>query len=810
MRRFFALLTFGALAFSLLASAGLMQVEAGAQKRPVPSLGTSVVISEFRTRGPSGENDEFIELFNPTHFAVDISGWKIWASDNVGLTSVIYVFPASTLIQPGQHRLIINSSGYTGSVLADSDIFPSSYASDITDTGGIALSLPNDTIVNQVGMGLGSTYKEDIVINPLLGNINQSYSRVYLYGCQDNDNNSIDFVLINPSTPQNSSSIFNVCPLWERLILINEVAWGGTQADDTLAQWIELHNPSLTEPIILNGLYLQSPGKDRIPLSGSIPPGGYYLIERNQSDTNVPANLVYAFPFLNVSGDSLYLYSDTNDLVDSANSDGGLWPAGNRFAFYHSMERRSNEPDTDPAWLTFNGTPFALDRLGNLINGSPGAANIGGAISTPTFTPTATFTPTITLTPTPTFTRTLTSTPSALRSIVINEVAWMGTLASDTDEWIELYNPGTVPIDITGWTLTASTTFSVTLNGTIPAGSYFLLERTDDDTIKDIEADQIFTGSLTNTGMILQLKSSPSSIVDTANGNGGVWPAGNSNADKRCSMERRGASFADSDTAWITNTGVLKNGTDSADGLICGTPRNVNWAYFVTPTPSPAKSTTPTRTPTKTRTPTRIPAAKISQIIINEFLPHSRSDWNNDGSIDSGDEFIELMNVGNVSMSIQGWKLDDQNGDSSPYTIEGVTLEPGARQVFFASQTGLLLSNRSDSVRLFMANGTVSDAFTYTTVPIPDQTWCRLPDGKAKWVFGCQPTLSQINKQAETVYRGEMNQPIICESPNLPVSIYLAECMPSGLESWSRRLWDDLQPVFRVLVERHGQEYWIE
>jgi hypothetical protein len=246
---------------------------------------------------------------------------------------------------------------------------------------------------------------------------------------------------------------------------------------------------------------------------------------------------------------------------------------------------------------------------------------------------------------------------------------------------------------------------------------------------------------------------------------------------------------------------------DAADNDICGTPNDRNWAYDVTPTPSPVG---PTRTPTKTRTPTRIPAAIISQIIINEFLPHSRSDWNNDGVIDSGDEFIELTNVGNASGNLEGWRLDDQDGDSSPYTLGDINLAPGARVIFFASETGLLLSNRSDSVRVFKANGVISDAFTYTTVPIPDQTWCRLPDGKPTWIFGCQPTLSQINQPAETIYRGEVDMPAICESPDLPVSIYLAECVPSGLESWSRRLWDDLQPVFRVLVERHGQEYWIE
>jgi hypothetical protein len=806
LRRLLALAAFGSLAFSLLTAPGLQRAEAGAPQRSNQALGTSVVISEFRTRGPLGDNDEFIKIFNSTQVAVDISGWKIWISDNVGVTSVLYTFPASTLIQPGQYRLIINSLGYSGSFLADSDISPNNYSSDITDTGGIAISQPNDLIIDQVGMNLGSAYKEGSVINPLLGNSDQSYSRNYLYGCQDNNNNSTDFVLITPSTPQNSSSSFNVCPLWDRLVLINEVAWGGTQADDTLAQWIELYNPQST-PINLNNWYLRIPNKGNIPLSGSIPPGGYYLIERNQTDTNVVSDLVYAFPFLDVNGDRLYLHSDTNNQVDSANSNGGPWPAGNRFVDYASMERRTNVADGDTAWITYAGSvanppaPVALDRNLNLINGTPGQPNwstVNNLVQTPSPIPTAT------------------ATPSGLRSIIINEVAWMGTLASADDEWIELYNPGSAPIVITGWKLIAtasasSSSFTITLAGVIGPQSYFLLERSDDQTISNINADQIYTGALSDSLITtLRLTTATNEEIDIANSNRGnkVWVAGNPSEDKRCSMERRsGINYPDTPAYWITNSGDLKNGLDANGNPICGTPRNINWAVYVTPTALPVG---PTHTATRTRTPTPIPPAKVSQIILNEFLVHPRSDWNNDGLVDSGDEFIELMNVGNVSADLQGWRLDDQEGDSPPYTISGVSLAPGARVVFFASQTGLLLSNRSDSVRVFKANGAISDAFTYTTVPVRDQTWCRLPDGGPTWVFGCEPTLQQANKLAETIFRGERDLPAICESPALPAAVFLTECLPSGLEAWSRRLWDGFLPVTKVFFERHGQEYWIE
>lgn len=41
---------------------------------------SSVVVSEFRSRGPAGANDEFVELRNAGGAPVGISGWKLQAA----------------------------------------------------------------------------------------------------------------------------------------------------------------------------------------------------------------------------------------------------------------------------------------------------------------------------------------------------------------------------------------------------------------------------------------------------------------------------------------------------------------------------------------------------------------------------------------------------------------------------------------------------------------------------------------------------------------------------------------------------------
>ena len=47
----------------------------------VKATSSTILISEFRTRGPAGAGDEFIELYNATAAPIDIGGWKINRSE---------------------------------------------------------------------------------------------------------------------------------------------------------------------------------------------------------------------------------------------------------------------------------------------------------------------------------------------------------------------------------------------------------------------------------------------------------------------------------------------------------------------------------------------------------------------------------------------------------------------------------------------------------------------------------------------------------------------------------------------------------
>lgn len=129
-------------------------------------------------------------------------------------------------------------------------------------------------------------------------------------------------------------------------------------------------------------------------------------------------------------------------------------------------------------------------------------------------------------------------------AVVINEVAWMGNAESANDEWIELYNTGGA-VSLDGWMLTDGMNLGIELEGTIAAGEYAVLERTDDDSASG-SAFFIYTGALTNTGATLQLLRDSGSVEDQVAG-GENW-------------ENIGGDNVTKETAQLTTSGWTTGG----------------------------------------------------------------------------------------------------------------------------------------------------------------------------------------------------------------------------------------------------------
>ncbi|MBA2526365.1 MAG: lamin tail domain-containing protein [Pyrinomonadaceae bacterium] len=171
---------------------------------PSPTLTPPVVISEFRTRGPNGASDEFVELYNNSDMPIAIANWKIRGSSSAGAIGTRVTINAGTVI-PARGHFLATHAGYGGSVVGDKT-YPVGFAND----GGIALTLPDDSVVDQVGLSVGSAFKEGMQLAPLPSDSNQSYERRpggFNGSTQDMNDNLTDFQLLTPSDPQNTSSV---------------------------------------------------------------------------------------------------------------------------------------------------------------------------------------------------------------------------------------------------------------------------------------------------------------------------------------------------------------------------------------------------------------------------------------------------------------------------------------------------------------------------------------------------------------------------------------------------------------------------
>lgn len=131
---------------------------------------------------------------------------------------------------------------------------------------------------------------------------------------------------------------------------------------------------------------------------------------------------------------------------------------------------------------------------------------------------------------------------------VINEILWMGSDISTTDEWIEIYNPDSEDIDLSGWSVWSKTSSGedkrvllFQAGTTLEVDTYAVIARKSADSSALTEEPDILAPdlSLLNTGLYLSLRDAAGNIVDVADdGSGGPFAGANPSGGVKASMER--------------------------------------------------------------------------------------------------------------------------------------------------------------------------------------------------------------------------------------------------------------------------------
>ena len=326
-----------------------------------------------------------------------------------------------------------------------------------------------------------------------------------------------------------------------RRIVINEFL---AHTDDPLLDYVEIYNPGPL-PANISGCRL---GDDR----GALEEAESTNLFQIPANTVIPPQGFVVFDqnqlgfALNAGGETIYLVnSNSTRILDALSFDG-------QAAGVSSGRFPDGAPDVYPQ-----------------TRRTPGSPNSGVAVS----------------------------------DVSINEIMYAPISGDSADEYVELYNQGSDPVDVGGWQFTEGISFIVPLNTRIPPDGYLVIAKNVTNLLArypaTLTADNAvgnYSGTLGNQGERLVL-SAPDLVITTnlqrvvstntiwiavdevaygTGGRWGVWAAGGGSSlemtDPR-SDHRRAPNWADSDETakapWTTvsYTGKLDNGDAAADEL---------------------------------------------------------------------------------------------------------------------------------------------------------------------------------------------------------------------------------------------------
>ncbi len=297
---------------------------------------------------------------------------------------------------------------------------------------------------------------------------------------------------------------------------------------------------------------------------------------------------------------------------------------------------------------------------------------------------------------------------SANTDIIINEI---GAYATSTHEWIEIWNKGSEPVDLTGWKFWENNTnhgLSVSsTDAVVSAGEYAVIVQDANQFILDYP---FFAGSIFDSSW---------SSLDESGEKIGLKKDASENFIEQFtyvsapdySLQRRDSLLADYTSA---------NWAEHASGNTAGA---INiFADIVLEQNTTSTSSTP-------------PVSFLS-VKINEFVSDP----------ETGNEWVELYNASSDSLDLAGGLIcDSRNTTSTCKIISGVISANGWLKIDL--QIDSYLNNTGDAVILKNLNGDIADEIVYDadSVPAKGQSLARNVDGSGDWHITTQITPGAAN-----------------------------------------------------------------
>lgn len=310
-------------------------------------------------------------------------------------------------------------------------------------------------------------------------------------------------------------------------------------------------------------------------------------------------------------------------------------------------------------------------------------------------------------------------------------IAWLQpeSVASATEERIDLYNPTATEVDMTGWRIeyrsAASTddkkwTIKATLACKAPSAV--------DCKVVVPSYGSLTLASYAVEGEYLELTSG----MALAGGQVRlVQPGAPSAADEVHDMVGYGAAVvAEGEAAVAPQKGkAILRKTEKQNGKDVPVDSDNNKSDFIL-----EEEAAPEEEPGKGgKEPTYLP------LLITEILPDPASP-----AEDDKDEFIELYNPHDQPVTVRDYVLEAGTNWRYKFILPDVVLPPHSYLVFTAEQTGITLSNSGTNVRLLDPTEKVIDEAQPYGAAKTGQSWIRLDQGGWQWTLEPTPGAANI------------------------------------------------------------------